>query len=207
MLKSNAPEYPSAEVLGSSASDGESPFRALVSEREVSVAHRADDSFVAECTDTRHPTLTGRVQIAWQDESGQPRTLWAPVLAHLSLRASDRVLVLRPRSFPEPLVVGVVAVDDGRGARPEPLTVRDAVLEVKPGKKLQIILEDGTPLVEVTHEGEGPVVRVMSATTQLELPGHLQITADEIVLRARQGQVKIAATDDVVVTGQKIRLN
>lgn len=44
MLESNAPEYPSAEVLASSAGDGESPFRALVSEREVSVAHRADDS-------------------------------------------------------------------------------------------------------------------------------------------------------------------
>jgi hypothetical protein len=113
-------------------------------------------------------------------------------------------LVLRPRSFPEPLVVGVV---DGFGPRPEPVAASAPVIEVKHDEKVRIVAENGTPLVEVTRTDDGPVVRVMSAATRLELPGNLQITADEIVLRARQGKVAIAAHDDVVVTGEKIRLN
>jgi hypothetical protein len=205
MLRSNFKEPASAEALASSSSDGESPFHELIAEREVAVTPRGDDSFVAVCSETSHPTLRGRVQITWEGEPGGARTLWAPVLAHLSLRVHDRVLVLRPRGFPEPLVVGVI--DDECGRRPEPPTGVAAVLEVKLDEKVQIVAENGAPLVEVTRGAEGPVVRVMSAATRLELPGDLQITADEIVLRARQGQVKIDASADVVVAGKNIRLN
>jgi len=202
MLRNKTEISPAAEALASSAS--ESPFHELVAAREVAVAHRVDDSFIAECTDTRHPTLPGRVQIAWEDEAGRTHARWVPVLAHLSLRVHDRVLVLRPRSFPEPLVVGVI---DGFASCPEPPSQVAAVLQVERDEKVQIVAENGAPLLEITRDGEGPVVRLMNAATRLELPGHLQITADEIVLRARQGKVEIDANDDVIVTGEHIRLN
>ena len=202
MLRDNTKISPAAEALTSSVS--ESPFQELVAAREVAVAQRVDDSFVAECTDTRHPTLPGRVQIAWEDEPGRRHTLWVPVLAHSSPRVRDRVLVLRPRSFPEPLVVGVI---DGFASCSEPPSQGAVVLQVQRDEKVQIVAENGAPLLEVTRDDQGPVVRLMNAATRLELPGHLQITADEIVLRARQGKVEIGAKDDVIVTGEKIRLN
>jgi hypothetical protein len=191
-----APAPPSA--------DEQSPFQQLVSEREVAGAQWQNESFVAECMETRHPTLTGRVQIRWEEGAGREQTLWVPVLRHLSVRVHDRVLVIRPRGYPEPLIVGVI---DGFTRRPEPPEEVAARIEVRRDEKLQIVAENGAPLLEVAQNESGPVVRVLNATTQLELPGNLQITADEIVLRARQGKVEIDANDDVVVTGENIHLN
>jgi hypothetical protein len=203
MRRGNAQEAPAAEARASG--DGQSPFHELVSAREVSIPQRAEDSFVAECTDTGHPAWPGRVQITWEDESGRSLSQWVPVLAHSRPRVLDRVLVQRPRGFPEPLVVGVV---DGFERCAEPRGRAAAVLEVERGETVQVVAENGAPLLEVTRDADGPVVRVMNAATRLELPGQLQIAADEIVLRARQGKVVVdASDDDVVVTGKKIRLN
>jgi uncharacterized protein (DUF2345 family) len=67
--------------------------------------------------------------------------------------------------------------------------------------------KEGEPLLEVVREASGPVVRLLQAAARIDLPGALRIEADAIELRARTGEVRIEAADDVVVRGGAIRLN
>jgi hypothetical protein len=51
------------------------------------------------------------------------------------------------------------------------------------------------------------VVRLLTPDAQIELAGSLSISAREIEFRAREGELKLQARDDVTVRGELIHLN
>ena len=53
----------------------------------------------------------------------------------------------------------------------------------------------------------GTVVGDATVDLEIETPGALKLTAGSIELRAKQGEVRVAASDDVIVTGEQIHLN
>jgi hypothetical protein len=159
---------------------------------------------VATCSDDRHPTLAGRVCVRWEDTWGHVCETWAGTLNGLSVRVADRVLVLKIPHELDPIVVGVV---DGFSRRPESPRLIAQVLEMRRDETLQVNAVNGQPLLQITHNQQGPVVRLLQADTQIDLPGRLCIAASAIDLRARQGAVRIDASDDVDIVGEAIHLN
>jgi hypothetical protein len=159
---------------------------------------------LATCLDDRHPVLTGRVLVRCETALGQACQTWAPTLKGLSVRAADRVLVLKlPREL-EPVVVGVL---DGFGRRPDPPVHIAQVLEVKPDQVLQINAENGQGLLQIAHNQDGSVIRLLQADSHIELPGKLCLSASAIEMQARSGGVRIAAADDVKIVGETVHLN
>jgi len=61
------------------------------------------------------------------------------------------------------------------------------VLEMKRDEALQVNAENGQPLLHIARNQQGPVIRLLQADTQVELPGKLRITAGAIEMRARAG--------------------
>ncbi len=161
------------------------------------------ESFVGECEKTRHPTLNGRIFVSWEEGQDCKRA-WLPTLHALSVRKCDRVLLQWPANWPEPIVVGVI---DGFAARPEVQPSVAATLEVQRDESVRIHAVDGTGLIEIRVAESGPVVRILSRDVDIEFSGALNITADQIALRAQRGPVQIDATDDVVIRGETIQLN
>lgn len=159
---------------------------------------------VGECLDARHPTLLGRYLVRYPEPDGRPVERWLASLYGLPVRAHDRVLLIQPGNWPEPLVVGVI---DGFAIRPEPPAVAAASLELKPDEVVRVVGARGEPLVEVRRNEAGPVVRLLTGDVQLELPGKLALSAKSIDLRATLGGVNITATDDVIVRGESVHLN
>jgi hypothetical protein len=105
---------------------------------------------------------------------------------------------------PEPIVVGVV---DGFSRRAEPPQTSAVQLELRGDETFRITGERGQPLVEIVQGSNGPVVRLLHADTELELPGKLKLRAAEIELTASRGDVRIEANDDVSIKGEMVRLN
>ena len=159
---------------------------------------------VATCTEGRHPTLTGRIRVRCEDARGCVHECWVATLHGLCVRVSDRVLVLKIRDQPDPIVIGVV---DGFSRRPEAPKLVAQTLEMKRDEALQVSAENGQPLLHITRNQQGPVIRLLQADTEVELPGKLRIAAGEIELCARKGAVRIDASDDVEIVGEAIRLN
>lgn len=178
----------------------------LLSERRPSAAAAtsAGGSLVARCIDPRHPTLQGRVRVTWSTPEGEERNRWVPALQDLAVRRGDRLLLVRAENRDEPIAVGVV---DGFARRPRRERTETAALELQPDECLRIHGKDGTDLVEIHASEGGPVVRLLQEDVDVELPGDLRITAEDIALRARQGRVSVRATDDVVLEGETVRLN
>jgi len=185
------------------------PVTELFREMLVGASNRAGpqrnpaESFVGECEKSRHPTLNGRIFVSWEEGQDCKRA-WLPTLHALSVRKCDRVLLQRPTNWPEPIVVGVI---DGFAARPEVQPSVAATLEVQRDESVRIHSVDGTGLIEIRVAESGPVVRILSRDVDIEFSGALNITADQIALRAQRGPVHIDATDDVVVRGETIQLN
>jgi hypothetical protein len=125
-------------------------------------------------------------------------------LQGLSVRISDRVLVLKLPDQPDAIAVGVV---DGFSHRPEIPKRIAQILEIKRDEAVQVNAENGQPLLQIVRNQEGPVIRLLQADTQVELPGKLCITAGAIEMRARAGAVRIDASDDVEIVGEAIHLN
>ncbi|HEV3438481.1 MAG TPA: hypothetical protein VG122_14050 [Gemmata sp.] len=159
---------------------------------------------VGDCLEGRHPTLLGRYLIRYPDGTGEPVDRWLASLYGLPVRAHDRVLLLQPGNWPEPVVIGVV---DGFATRPGAPSTTAATLELQQDEVVRINGCRGEPLVEVRQHESGPLVRLLSEDINLELPGKLKLTAKSIELEATQGGVKIAASDDVTVKGEMIQLN
>ena len=139
---------------------------------------------IATCLNDRHPVLTGRVSIRCETALGQSCETWAPILKGLSVRPADRVLVLKlPREW-EPVVVGVI---DGFDRRPVPELQVAQTLELKPDQVLQINAERTVRgLVHIAQNENGPVIRLLQADAQVELPGKLSLSASAIELQARR---------------------
>ncbi len=159
---------------------------------------------LATCLDDRHPVLTGRVLVRCETALGQVCQTWAPTLQGMTVRAADRVLVLKlPREL-EPVVVGVL---DGFSRRPESPPTVSQVLEMKPDEVLQINADNGQALVQITRDQDGPVIRLLQADSQVELPGKLVLSASAIEMHARSGAVRIEASDEIKLVGETIDLN
>ncbi len=159
---------------------------------------------IATCTEERHPTLAGRIRVRCEDARGCVHESWVASLAGLSVRVSDRVLILKVPNQLDPIAIGVV---DGFSRRPEAPKQIAQILELKPDETLQVNAENGQPLLHITRHGQGPVIRLLQADTQVELPGKLCIAAGAIELSARAGAVRIDASDDVEIVGEAIHLN
>jgi hypothetical protein len=158
---------------------------------------------LAVCIDERHPVMAGRVRCRFERSWGGIEH-WLPCLATVRPRNGDRVMVMRVDGLPLGVVAGVVEGFRERVA-PDPRAAH--VRRVRPDEVVRIEADDGTPLVEVAAGEHGPVIRLMKDDLEIETPGALKLTAGSIELRARQGEVRVAATDDVVVTGEQIHLN
>lgn len=159
---------------------------------------------VGECIDARHPTLLGRVLCRIVAPDGSTTERWVPTLMNLPVRDGDRVLLVRPHNHAEPIVVGVL---DGFTPRPEAALSPTATRALKADETLRFETERGEPLVEIAPGPSGPVVRLLSADVEVETPGAVRVRAGSIELRARAGEVRVEASDDVVVQGEAIHLN
>jgi hypothetical protein len=164
----------------------------------------ASQSLVGDCLSDRHPVLLGRYLIRYSNGRGEPIERWLASLFGLPVRTHDRVLLLQPGNWPEPVVIGVI---DGFANRPETPTTSAANLELRSDEVVRIHGCRGEPLVEIRQEESGPLIRLLSQDVNLELPGKLKLAARSIELKAVQGGVKIAASDDVIVKGEMIKLN
>ena len=173
-------------------------------ERAQAVPARRVELFVGECVDDRHPSITGRVLISWQDAQSNAIEKWLPALQGLSVRKLDRVLLQQPVNWPEPIVFGVV---DGCADRPEPDFESKHAIELKPDEVVRIDSHNGSPLVEICQVDDQAVVRLLSDDVNLDLNGKLKISAQSIDLAAKKGQVSISAEGDVVIKGEIIELN
>jgi hypothetical protein len=160
-----------------------------------------NEAFVAQCMDCRHPTLQGRVQIQWPADGAMQ---WVPTLQGLGVREGDRLLLQVPHGAVEPIAIGVV---DGFLPRPDLERSTAVRLELKRDERFQVCSEEGQPLVEIVHDGKGPVVRLLQSETRVELAGKLSISAAELELRAERGDARIEASGDVILLGEVVKLN
>jgi hypothetical protein len=189
------PKNPSniARLVPSSASDAEAPPVGVGVPRT---------SLVGECIDARHPLLAGRVRVRWATPEATLER-WLPTLRGVAVQEQDRVLLLETSAESDPIVVGVI---DGCAPR-ETEQRPSSSLVLAADDVFTVRAENGTPLLEIARNAEGPVVRLLTRDTQLELPGQLRIHASDIELSARRGSVRIEASEEVVVQGEMIRLN
>jgi hypothetical protein len=183
-----------AELIAASAS---APFE----QAGAMAPGLGSSALVGVCVDDRHPTLVGRVQVRVADEAGE-HTLWLATLAHLPVRCEDRVLLLQPGNWPEPVVVGVIDGLRARTAETHPA----AALTLRSNETLEIRGADGAPLLAIVPTPAGPVLRLTRADQRLEVDGRLAFAADAITFVAR-GEVSLSAGGDVIVTGEEIKLN
>lgn len=126
------------------------------------------------------------------------------MLMTVTVREADRVLLVSPSNFDEPVIIGVL---DGFARRPIRPANGGPTLELQKDEAVRIQARDGQELLEVSLSGSGPVVKLLTAGVNVHLPGELKISADSIALQARNGEVAVSATDDVVMTGAMVRLN
>lgn len=175
-------------------------------EAETRHAAGAPAPLVGVCVDARHPSLVGRVRVEIVAEGGDaPETVWLPTLMGTVVREGDRVLLMRPANWPEPLVVGVV---DGFARRPEPEEVEGPRIVFEKDEVVSIEAADGGRLLEVRQGGDGkPAVRILSDDLTLQVPGELTVDAQGITMRSRRGGVEIDAEDDVKIRGEMIHMN
>jgi len=159
---------------------------------------------VGECVDDRHPVLLGRTLVRFQSPDGGSSERWLAGLHGLAVRAGDRVLLMQPANWPEPMVVGVI---DGFAHRPEAPTTDAAKVSLKLDEIVRVESERGVGLVEVRQGATGPVVRFLTDDVQLEVPGKLAISAKSLDFQATLGGVAITATEDVTVRGETVQLN
>lgn len=161
-------------------------------------------TLVGECLEADHPVLPHRIKVGWLAPDGEPHQAWLAPLRNLVVRTGDRVLLTRPANWPEPLVTGVL---DGLH-RPPPAPLRQGPsVRLRADEGLRITGEDGRGLLELRQAENGPVLRLLEQDMDLEFPGRLRLSATEIALEARRGDVRIDASDDVKVRGEVIELN
>jgi hypothetical protein len=176
---------------------------AMAPDPSASPGPTAMAALVGDCIDATHPTLTGRALIRWTGPTG-PRELWLAALHGLAVRRGDRVLISQPANWPEPIVTGVI---DGFARRPELPRSPGPTIALQKDESVRVTGIDGEPLCEIHASDRGPVVRLLAADVNLVLPGELRVDAKAIALVAREGEVRLEASDDVVVKGEMVKLN
>ena len=109
------------------------------------------------------PPLSGRIRVRCEDARGSAHESWVARLAGLSVRVSDRVLILKVPNQLDPIAVGVV---DGFSRRPQAPRQIAQMLELKPDETLQVNAENGQPLLHIARHGQGQVIRLLQVDTQ-----------------------------------------
>ena len=165
---------------------------------------RVPRTFVGTVTNATHPTLRGRVEVRWVDVAGVAHQTWMPALYAMPIREHDRVLITRAENFDEPIVTGVV---DGFALRPEIEKSTAAKMEIRRDEVVRVDDSNGKPLLEIHASDKGPVLKLLNEDVHLEVPGKFSVSAKSIALEARLGDARIEAHDDVIVSGEEIKLN
>lgn len=175
----------------------------LLSKVMQETAVNGSGSMVGVCLNREHPVLTGRCLVHWRDADGGHEE-WLPCLNGLKPEVHDHLLLLKPENAGESIVIGVV---DGLKKKTEREPAPGPSVQLKEKEALHILAADGSPLLEVRQGEQGPVVRLLNQDLEIETAGDLRLNARSISLKARQGEIQMEATDDVVVKGEIIRLN
>lgn len=165
----------------------------------------AGGTVLGVCTGGEHPSLQGRARVRWREPDGAEREAWLATLRGLAPRRGDRVLLTTPGSHDEPVVLGVL--DGLRGRDEGPPADGGPLLRLGAGEAVRVASQDGTPLLEVRAGDEGPRIRLLTGSAAVSMPGTFRISADDVELEARRGEVRIDAAGDVKVAGEIVRLN
>jgi len=161
-------------------------------------------ALVGECINDRHPVVKGKSLIAYPNRDGLPQEKWLACLQGLTVREKDRVILMRPTNWPEPVIVGVLC---GVGDEPPPPRRSGPMVRIEENQTVAISGPDGQPLVEISQGESGPVIHLLEPDVEIQTPGKLRIAARSIELKARQGDLSIEANGDVSIRGDMVRLN
>jgi hypothetical protein len=111
-------------------------------------------------------------------------------------------------SLPEVTVLPGTLVD----VRPKLPRRREAsvpatTLTLQPQQSVRILDAAGRPLLDIGWNEAGPVLQLAGSGAELDIAGPFRLSADSIDLLAHDGGLRMMAKDDVVVRGEKVRLN
>jgi len=126
----------------------------------------------------------------------------ADCLDQVAVGPGDQVLVVRPEGADRPVVIGTI----GAAPRP-PLRLASGYTVAAEVARVQLHGPDGRLALEIDTAGPAPTVRPVAGDLTLDLEGRLTVAARSIEMQAKLGGVQIKANDDVVVEGERIRLN
>jgi hypothetical protein len=115
----------------------------------------------------------------------------------------------QPGNWHEPVVIGTVeGLCAHSGASPSSTLRQPArTLELLPDESLTIVDSARTPLLEVASSETGPTLRVLASQVNIDVSGKLRVNAESIELNASAGPARVLATEDVIIRGEKVRLN
>ncbi len=89
----------------------------------------------------------------------------------------------------------------------KPIATPARLLMLKENESIRIVDARGRALLDILSSEHGPVLQMVDGDTNLDVAGQLRIHADAIEMIARDGELKMLAKDDVIVRGEKVRLN
>jgi len=190
-------------------------------------------AMVGECVDDCHPEWCDHYMVAYADTKGETFHQWLPSVLGLEIRRGDIVLFAKPINWATPVITGILsAIPSDSTSVFSPWELKSATSEhhlagVESQKKprssfevrsnntvaltgetpIQVVTHNGRKLVEIGLGVNGPTIRICERDAAIDLPGKLTITAGELELKSRTGDLKIEADHDVVVQGDLIRLN
>ncbi len=190
-------------------------------------------AMVGECVDDCHPEWCDHYMVAYADTKGETFRQWLPSVLGLEIRRGDLVLIAKPVNWATPVITGILpaapssstsvfspwelksASSEHDFSDSEPQKSSRSSFEVRPNNTvaltgetpIQVVSHNGRKLVEIGLGPDGPTVRICQRDAVIDLPGKLAITAGELELKSRSGDLKIEADHDVVVRGDLIRLN
>jgi hypothetical protein len=185
-------------------------------------------AMVGECVDDCHPEWCDHYMVTYTDTKGESFRQWLPGLLGLEIRRGDLVLIAKPINWATPIITGILPAMPSSSAsifspwelkattsEPELQKPVRSSFEVRPNNTvaltgespIQVVTHSGRKLVEIGLGANGPTIRICERDAAIDLPGKLAITAGELQLKSRSGDLKIEADHDVVVQGDLIRLN
>jgi hypothetical protein len=152
---------------------------------------------VVTCVRTEH----GRV-LTIRDHSADPcdEPVRADCLDHVAVAAGDLVLALHVNVLGRPVVIGCLS-----GTSMLPLPGGYAAEAVSNGLVLKNA--QGEAVLAIETVGASPTIKLAEGDVALDVAGRLKIAARSIDMEAKLGNVNITANDDVVVLGERVRLN
>ena len=159
---------------------------------------------VGKCDGDDDAAAEGRCLVSYRDALGQTGRGWLTCLRETRVRCGDLVVLLWPENWPEPVITGVLVGVSDQDASSGPSSPTVVLPE---GETLRVQTSGGTTLLEISRNGAAPVVRLGQPDVRLQMPGRLAIQAGNITLEAEAGDLRMYARDDVVVRGEKVRLN